>query len=73
MNDDAPVVTLGKVYDLLIEVRDDVNALKNAGIPDDIRDHEARIRSLERWVWGAAGIAGLLGVILSQLVDRFLN
>lgn len=34
-------------------------------------DHESRIRTLEKKVWGASGAAGLLGGLISYLATIF--
>lgn len=69
---DSPKVEIGlkEVYDLLVEVRNDVIELK-ASVTDvkgDVADHEGRLRSLERLVWGAAGIGTVGGALVSQVI-----
>ena len=43
-------------------------ATANTDIKDDVRDHEARIRLLERMIWKAAGAAAFIGVVGGWLV-----
>ncbi|MDT0142801.1 hypothetical protein [Microbacterium sp. PRC9] len=64
-------VTMHDIYGLLLGLQNDVTELK--GRTPTVTDHEARIRALEKWVWGAAGIAGIGAVVLSQVVNGLLN
>lgn len=68
-------ITLREVYDLMVEVRDDVTSLK-AVMTDtktDVADHESRIRILEKLVWKVAGAATILGAVIGFGVDKLLN
>jgi hypothetical protein len=33
-------------------------------------DHETRIRSLEKWIWGAAGVAGVAGATGASVIGK---
>ena len=52
--------------DLLIETREDVSYIK-AKI-EAVPDHENRIRSLERKVWGFAGVAGIAAAVVGAFI-----
>lgn len=69
----APVVkvTLDSMYQLLLEIRTDVNSMKSN--KDSIDDHEQRIRALEKWIWRASGLAALGGAGLGQVFAKFLG
>lgn len=63
--------------DLLIRLTEQVKALTDetrrstAGISQDIRDHEARLRILENFRWylvGASAGAGFLGAIIARAI-----
>ncbi len=70
-NDGPAVITLREVYDLVVEVRQEVALLKTTELAKDVDDHEARIRALEKWVWRAGGIGAAAGAaggaVLSQV------
>lgn len=59
-------VTIGarEIYDLLVDLRGQVSRLadQHAGTTDDVKDHEARIRSLERRQWPLPTLAVLVSV-----------
>lgn len=52
-------------------MRTDVAVIKEK--VNDLPDHEARIRILERRSWSLAGLATIAGAVLAQIADRFLN
>jgi hypothetical protein len=56
-------VTLREIYDALIEVRGDVRSLVEGREDTDktLEDHEQRLRSIERWKYGAP-LATLIAV-----------
>lgn len=56
-------ITVREVYDAVMSLRQDLQHT-----PRMVDDHEERIRDLERKVWGAAGIATVLGVVISQII-----
>ena len=37
-------------------------------IQDQVIDHEARIRAIERWVWGAVGVLAVAEVVIGWYV-----
>ena len=69
------MVDLDRIYNLLLETRDDVRDVKNkiGELADDSTDHESRIRALERLVWRAAGVALVGGAGVSQLLSALLG
>lgn len=54
-------VTLRDVYEIVNEIRDDVQGLKP--LAPQVRDHEKRLRVVERIAWAALGIAGVFTVV----------
>lgn len=56
-------ITLREVYDILVEVRTDVTAIKKdlESNTNSVKDHEIRIRGLERAMWKAMGVASVIG------------
>lgn len=71
------IVSPRDMYDEIRGLRDDVGRLTSVVDPalTDIKakqtDHEGRLRSLERKVWVAAGIAAAAGLGLSQAIQSF--
>ena len=57
----------------LVALRAEVVALDVDAVREDVTDHESRIRPLERWVWGAAGLGTISGAGLSQIIARLLG
>lgn len=74
-SDGSATITLREVYDLVVEVRQEVALLKTTELSKDVDDHETRIRSLEKWVWRAGGIAAAIGAaggaVASQVIAAF--
>lgn len=64
-------VTLKEVYDLLLEVSKKVNSMEPQ--KGQLDDHEQRIRSLEKWIWRASGMAALGGAGLGQVIAQMLG
>lgn len=65
------VITMDRIYTELRAVHDEVKDMR--GEVKDIADHENRLRSLERKIWIAAGIAaGLAGGIV-QAVNSLMG
>lgn len=64
-------ITLKEVYDILVEVRTDVTSIKAdlKNTSEDVQDHEARLRVVEKWIWGAAGAGAVGGAGLSQIIS----
>lgn len=58
------VITTKELYDEVRATHDEVKAMRVEVAK--INDHETRLRSLERKVWGAAGAAAVLGGGLVQ-------
>lgn len=56
-------IDLGTLYSLVVETRDGVRDLstKLDNLSDDSRDHETRLRALEKAIWKWAGAAAALG------------
>jgi hypothetical protein len=65
MSDDNlhAVITLREVYDAVVELKQELNA-----VPRMVIDHEERIRDLERKIWGFSGLAAIIGAALAQVV-----
>lgn len=65
-------VTLSRVYDLVLEVKETVT-----GLPDKVTDHEIRLRLLEKyfWLWlgGAGAVGGVIGAILTSIATQSLG
>lgn len=60
------VITMDRIYTELRAVHDEVKDMR--GEVKDIADHENRLRSLERKIWIAAGVAaGLAGGIVQAI------
>lgn len=72
MTDGPAIITVREVYDLVLQVKEKLDGQDVAAMQKDIEDHEQRIRGLERFVWGAAGIGAVGGAVLSQIVTRIL-
>ncbi|GAA1147837.1 hypothetical protein GCM10009651_35710 [Microbacterium natoriense] len=73
--DSAPYVkvSLDLIYTELMAVKADVAEMKAASTAAIVADHEGRIRTLEKWVWGASGIAAVGGAGLSQLITALMR
>lgn len=68
MADDTATITLREVYDLVLELKTEMSPT-----PSQLRDHEDRIRDLERKVWSYSGISAIAAVVLSQVVTALLK
>lgn len=68
MADDTAVITLREVYDLVLELKTEMSPT-----PSVLRDHEDRIRDLERKVWSYSGLSAIAAVVLSQVVTALLK
>lgn len=64
-------VSLENVYSLTLETRDTGRILleRVGALVDNHKDHENRLRSLERKVWWAAGLAAGAGAGISQFLN----
>lgn len=61
--DSFVVITNREVYEAVTEL-----GRKLDPVPTALADHETRLRSLERKVWGAAGIAAILAGGVTKLL-----
>jgi hypothetical protein len=68
MAEDTAQITLREVYDLVLELKTEMSPT-----PSLLRDHEDRIRDLERKVWSYSGISAVAAVVLSQVVTALLK
>ncbi len=68
MADDTAVITLREVYDLVLELKTEMSPT-----PTMLRDHEDRIRDLERKVWSFSGVSAIIAVVVSQVVTALLK
>ncbi len=68
-------ITLKEVYDVVVEVRTDVTSIKEKldATQTDVHDHEVRLRALEKWVWGAAGVGVVGGAGISQVITFLIQ
>lgn len=65
-------ITPQQIYAVAIETRDSVRSLDSsiAEAVKDIGDHESRLRSMERKVWGFSGLAGIVSSVLTLFVSN---
>lgn len=61
-------VTLGTIYSKLLDVEKKVDP-----IPDQVRDHEIRIRAIEKYLWVWIGAAGVGGAGVGQIINTLIN
>lgn len=61
-------VTLGRVYDLVLELKDELT-----GLPRKVDDHEVRIRAIEKYLWVWIGAAGVGGAGIGQIINTLIN
>lgn len=61
-------VTLGAIYSKLLEVDKKVDP-----IPEQVRDHEIRIRAIEKYLWVWIGAAGVGGAGIGQIINTLIN
>lgn len=57
-------ITLDTIYAELMALRAEVARIAVDDLKADVKDHENRLRELEKWVWraGAIGVVGGAGV-----------
>lgn len=70
MTDNEPTtrVTLGAVYNLVLDLKTELS-----GLPRRVDDHEVRIRAIEKYLWVWIGAAGVGGAGLGQVINTLLN
>lgn len=69
MTEDATVkITLDAIYSKLLDVEQTLHPL-----PQQVSDHEIRLRAIEKYMWIWIGAAGILGAGLGQIVNVLLN
>lgn len=63
------VITLRDLHEDIKAIRNDLTTVitQNTAITATQADHESRIRSLERRVWIAAGVVGVIATALPKL------
>lgn len=61
-------VTLSTIYTKLLDVETAVNPL-----PNQVSDHEIRIRAIEKYLWIWIGAAGVLGAGGGQILNAIIN
>lgn len=61
-------ITLDTIYAELTALRAEVVRLGIDDVKGDVKDHEHRIRELEKWVWRAGAIGVIGGAGLGQVL-----
>lgn len=64
-------ITLDMIYAKQVKTSEDVAELRHE--IKDIRDHETRIRSLERRVWAFTGLAGTVGGTITAIASHLFG
>ncbi len=58
-------ITLTQVYQKLVDIE-----ARLGDHPKQLEDHEQRIRNLEMKVWGFAGLASAVAIIVSAIIAK---
>jgi len=58
-------ITLTQVYQKLVDIES-----RLGDHPKQLDDHETRIRNLEMKVWGFAGLASAVAIIVSAIITK---
>jgi hypothetical protein len=66
-NDDGRI-TIRMVFEAVSDLRDSV-----AGVPDKVKDHEIRIRAIEKYLWIWIGASGVAGAGISEVASLVLT
>lgn len=66
--DSSVRITNREIYNLVLQVKQSVDPL-----PDQVKDHEVRIRAIEKYMWIWIGAAGILGAGLGQIINTIIN
>jgi hypothetical protein len=71
----AFTITGKEIWESLQRVAEGVADIKSDlhGVPDAIKDHETRLRSIEKRLWVAAGFAAAAGGGIGGALSRFLG
>ena len=66
------VISAREIYDEIVGMRDDVRSLAQSSHETTVtlKDHEARIRVLERWKYGIPGVVALSAVAAAVQVFK---
>lgn len=58
------IVTLDKIYEQLLEVKSDVQAIKLTSTSEDVKELKKRVSALETWRWLVVGMATALSIVI---------
>ena len=66
--DNGVRITNREIYEQLLAMDKKLDPL-----PNTVKDHESRIRALERLVWGAGGVGGVVGSLVTFVMATIMN